>query len=125
MVKVHYSDICKSELRRSDRRAAMCVEIVFYKTTKLQMKIILGKSRIALRKCKGNSRSLNAGRLKQQGTLEGLIHHDEGFKFLRALRGSPLYFEKAKKDLFAMIRQLCPASLFCSFSSANTMGSLT
>ena len=103
MVKVHYSDICKSEL---------------YKTKKLE--IILGKSQIALRKCKGNSRSLNAGRLKQQGTLEGLIHHDEGFKFLRALRGSPPYFEKAKKDLFALIRQLGPASLFCSFSSAET-----
>ena len=27
---------------------------------------------------------------------------------------------KAKKDLFAMIRQLGPASLFCSFSSAET-----
>ena len=121
MIKVHYSDICKSELRRSDRRAAMCVENIFYKTKKLQMKIILGKSQIALRKCKGNSRSLNAGRLKQQGTLEGLIHHDEGFKFLRALRGSPPYFEKAKKDLFAMIRQLGPASLFCSISSAETL----
>ena len=105
MVKVHYSDVCKSEL---------------YKTKKSEMKIILGKSQIALRKCKGNSRSLNAGRLKQQGTLEGLIHHDEGFKFLRALRGSPPYFEKAKKDLFALIRQLGPASLFCSFSSAET-----
>ena len=120
MIKVHYSDICKSELRRSDRRAAMCVENIFYKTKKLQMKIILGKSQIALRKCKGNSRSLNAGRLKQQGTLEGLIHHDEGFKFLRALRGSPPYFEKAKEDLFVMIRQLGPATLFCSFSSAET-----
>ena len=40
--------------------------------------------------------------------------------FLRALRGSPPYFEKAKKDLFAMIRQLGPATLFCSFSSAET-----
>ena len=59
--------------------------------------------------------------MKQQGTLEGLIHHDEGFKFLRALRGSPPYFEKAKKDLFAMIRQLGPASLFCSISSAETL----
>ena len=27
---VYYSDICKSELRRSDRRAAMCVENIFY-----------------------------------------------------------------------------------------------
>ena len=24
LISVHYSDICKSELRRSDRRAAMC-----------------------------------------------------------------------------------------------------
>ena len=119
MVKVHYSDICKSELKRSDKRAATCVENIFYKTKKLQMKIILGKSQIALRKCKGN-RSLNAGRLKPQETLESLIRHNEGFKFLRALRGSPPYLEKAKKDLFAMIRQLGPASLFCSFCSAET-----
>lgn len=84
------------------------------------MKIILGKSHIALRKCKVNSRSLNAGHIKQEGALERLIRHDEGYKFLTALHGSPSYFEKAKKDLFAMIRQLGPASLFCSFSSAET-----
>ena len=36
------------------------------------------------------------------------------------MRGSPPYFEKAKKDIFAMIRQLGLASLFCSFSSAET-----
>ena len=48
--QVHYSDICKSELRKSDRRAAMCVENIFYKAKKLQMKILLGKSTIALRK---------------------------------------------------------------------------
>ena len=30
------------------------------------------------------------------------------------LRFTP-YFEKAKRDLFAMIRQLGPATLFCSF----------
>ena len=84
------------------------------------MKILLGKSQVALRKCKGNSRTLNAGQLKGNGAIERLIHLDEGFQFLRALRGSPPYFEKAKKDLFAMIRQLGPASLFCSFSSAET-----
>ena len=44
LVDVHYSDICKSELRRSDQRAAMCVENIFFKTKKLQMKILLGKS---------------------------------------------------------------------------------
>ena len=111
LVDVHYSDICKSELRRSDRRAAMCVENIFFKTKKLQMKVLLGKSQIALRKCKGNNRNLTAGHLKQQGALERLVHLDEGYKFLRALRGSPPYFEKAKKDIFAMIRQLGPATL--------------
>ena len=75
---------------------------------------------MALRKCKGNNRCLTAGQLKQKGTLERLVHLDEGYKFLRALRGSPPYFEKAKKDIFAMIRQLGPATLFCSFSSAET-----
>ena len=52
--------------------------------------------------------------------MQSLINHDDGLKFLKTLRGSPPYFEKAKKDLFAMIRQLGPASLFCSFSSAET-----
>ena len=119
-VKVNYSDICKSELRRSDRRAAMCVENIFYKTKKLQMKILLGKSNIALRKCKGNNRNISAAQLKQEGAVDKLIKLDEGYKFLNALRGSPPYFEKAKRDLFAMIRQLGRATLFCSFSSAET-----
>ena len=68
------------------------------------MKLLLGKSLVALRKCKGNSISLNAAQLKHEGAIEKLIHHDEGFQFLRAVRGSPPYFEKAKKELFAMIR---------------------
>ena len=37
-----------------------------------------------------NTTAPNAGVLRQQGALERLIHLDEGFKFLRALRGSPL-----------------------------------
>ena len=58
---VHYSEICKSELRRSDRRVAMCVENIFFKTKKLQMKILLGQSQVALRKCQGNNGTIKAG----------------------------------------------------------------
>ena len=122
LTKVHYSEICKSELRRSERRAAMCVENIFFKTKKLQMKILLGQSQVALRKCQRNSSTITAGQLKQPGALDNMIDHDQGFKFLRAVRGSPPYFEKAKKDIFAMIRQLGSASLFCSFSSAKHNG---
>jgi hypothetical protein len=98
----------------------MCVENIFFKTKKLQMKILLGQSQIALRKCQRNSGTITAGQLKQPGALDNMICHDQGFQFLRAVRGSPPYFEKAKKDIFAMIRQLGAASLFCSFSSAET-----
>ena len=98
----------------------MHIKNIFFKAKKLQMKILLGKSQVALRKCKGINRNLTAGHLKQEGALERLVHLDEGYKFLRAFRGSPPYFERAKKDIFAMIRQLGPATLFCSFSSAET-----
>ncbi|XP_078345269.1 uncharacterized protein LOC144630776 [Oculina patagonica] len=119
-VPVYYSDICKSELRRSDRRVAQCIENIFFKLKKLQMKIILGKCQIALRKHKTKGKRLTAGELKKEGALDKLVHFDEGYRFLRALRGSPPYFEKAKKDLFAMIRQLGTATLFCSYSAAET-----
>lgn len=84
------------------------------------MKILLGKCQVVLRKCKTKGRKITAGELKREGALERLCHADDGYRFLRALRGSPPYFEKAKKDLFAMIRQLGPATLFCSFSTAET-----
>ena len=105
-VPVYYSDICKSELRRSDRRVAQCVENIFFKLKNLQIKIILGKCQVALRKHKTKGKTLTAGDLKKEGALDRLVHLDEGYRFLMALRGSPPYFEKTKKDLFAMIRQL-------------------
>ena len=105
---MHYSEICKSELRRSDRRASMCVENIFFKTKKLQDSFRKISDSIK-KKGKSNTTALNAGVLKQQGAVERLTHLDEGFKFLRA-----------KRDLFAMVRQLGPATFFCSFSSAET-----
>lgn len=70
----------------------MCLENIFYRAKKLQMKILLGKSHIALTKCKGNNKNLSAGQLKQEGALDRLIRYDEGYKFLNALRGSPSIF---------------------------------
>ena len=52
--------------------------------------------------------------------LSKLMHLDEGFRVLKNLRGSPPYFEKCKKDLFAMICQLGTPTWFCSFSAAET-----
>ena len=60
----------------------MCIKNIFFKAKQMQIKILLEK-------CK----AVNAGLLKQHGSLERLIHLDEGFKFLHALRGSPPYLQ--------------------------------
>ena len=120
LVPVYYSDICKSELRCCDRRASQCIENLFFKVKKLQMKILLGKCQAALRKHKTKGKKITAGELKKSGALDKLCHADDEYRFLIALRGSHPYFEKAKKDVFAMIRRLGAATFFCSFSAAET-----
>ena len=120
LVPVHYSTICKWELRVQDRRVAQSVPNIFYKLKKLQIKQIQGSASLSLRKCQRKGKKYTAGDLKSAESLEKLIHLDEGFRVFRNLRGSPPYFERCKKDLFAMIRQLGKPTWFCSFSAAET-----
>ena len=120
LLPVHYSTVCKWELRCQDRREAHSVSNLFYKLKKLQIKRIQDTPSIALRKCKNKGRKVTTGDLKSEGSIKKLINLDEGFRVLRNLRGSPPYFEKCRKDLFAMIRQLGNPTWFCSFSAAET-----
>ena len=119
-VPVYYSEICKSELRHQDRRVAQDPDNLFFKTKKLQMKMMLDKVQIAMRKCKCKDLSLRAGTLKDPVMVNDIVFKDIGYKFLNTVRGSPPYFQAVAKDLFAMIRQLGPATFFASFSAAET-----
>jgi hypothetical protein len=49
---VHYSTICKWELRNIDRRVAKNISNIFFKLKKLQIKQISDKVSLAVRKCK-------------------------------------------------------------------------
>ena len=120
LVPVHYSTMCKWELRSKDRRVAQSVPNIFYKLKKLQIRQIQGSASLSLRKCKTKGKTYTAGDLKSESSVNKLINLDEGFRVLRNLRGSPPYFERCKKDLFAMIRQLGNPTWFCSFSAAET-----
>lgn len=75
---------------------------------------------MSIRKCKAQNRKLTAGFLKNIENAETLLHQDEGYKVFRTLRGSPPYWERARKDLFAMIRQPGKPTWFSSFSAAET-----
>ena len=119
-VPVSYSTVAKWELRCQDRRAAQSVPNLFYKLKKLQIKQIQDTASISLQKCKTKGKRYAAGDLKSQDYVTKLIHLDEGFTVLKNLRGSPAYFQKCRKDLFSMIRQLDNPTWFCSFSAVET-----
>ena len=113
IVPLHYSTTCKWELRSKGRRVAMSVPNIFYKLKKLQIRQIQGSASLSLCKCKTKGKTYTAGDLKSESSVNKLINLDEGFRVFRNLRGSPPYFERCKKYLFAMIRQLGNPTWFC------------
>lgn len=117
---VHYSTICKWELRNFDRRVAKNVTNIFFKLKKLQIKQISDKVSLAMRKCKLKGKKITVNEVLCEESIDKIIRHDEGYRVLRTLRGSPPYWERTKKDIFAMIRQLGIPTWFCSFSAAET-----
>ena len=119
-VPVHYSTICKWELRNVDRRVAMNIPNIFFKLKRLQIKQIRDKVTLAIRKCKTKGRKMTVSEVLSPGFVDNLVKQDDGFRVLRSLRGSPPYWESAKNDVFAMIRQLGMPTWFCSFSAAET-----
>jgi hypothetical protein len=117
---LHYSTICKWELRNFDRRVAQNVTNLFYKLKKVQIKQISDRVTLAMRKCKLKDRKLTVREVLSENSVNEIMKLNEGYKVLRKLRGSPPYWERAKKDIYAMIRQLGIPTWFCSFSSAET-----
>ena len=61
LVPVHYSTMCKWELRSKDRRAAMSVPNIFYKLKKLQIRQIQVSASLSLCKCKTKGKTYTAG----------------------------------------------------------------
>ncbi len=119
-VKVHYSDICKFELRCVDRRVAQSVPNMFFKLKKVQIQQISSKVSLAIRRCKTKGRTFTASQVLNPETRQNMVKLDDGYQIFRTLRNSPPYLEKRKKDLMAMIRQLGCPTWFVSLSAADT-----
>ena len=73
-IAVYYSEICKWELRNEDRRVLQDADNLFFKLKKLQMKTMLDKVQIALRKCRSQNLHLNAGSLKDSNTIKNIVY---------------------------------------------------
>lgn len=92
-VRITYGEIVKAELRNVERRAAQSIEKIFFKTKKLQMKILIDQTQLAVRKVKTKDSRITVKDVRGDAALD-MVHQDKAFKFLANLRGSPPYFEK-------------------------------
>ena len=119
LVRVHYSDIAKWELRSQDRRAANSVPNIFFKQKKIQMKQLNDKVHLAIRRCQ-TGQTLTAEQARDATCTDNMVKKDEGYYIFKQIRNSPAYLETRKKDVFAMIRQLGLPTWFMSLSSADT-----
>ena len=116
---VSYHKLSKWELRHKNRRFARHHENLFFKTRKSMIKLLSDLELVSLRKVvRKDGTKYTAKDLKQN--REKLLHHDEGYRFLSTLRGSPAYFEKIKKNVFAMMRYHGKPTFFTTFSAAES-----
>ncbi|CAF1665350.1 unnamed protein product [Adineta ricciae] len=113
--KLTYAKIAKSELRMFDRRCGR-VSKLFFTYKKLETRKFSDAISINLRKTK----NATVAQMLNRDYVNGLIHSDDAFTFLRFDRSSPAFWELKKKELMTMNRQLGCAALFLTLSAAET-----
>lgn len=57
--------------------------------------------------------------LNNEESLKKLLEFNDGYRFLKPIRGTPTFWQASQRDLLACVRQLGVPTWFCSFSSAN------
>ena len=117
---VPYSDICKYELRSVDRRVAKNIPNMFFKLKKVQMKSVMAKRSLLMRKCKTKGLKIAVCQVLDDQERAKIVRLDEGYYIFRDIWNSPAYLVKKRREAFAVIWQLGFPSVFISQSAAET-----
>ncbi|XP_041863244.1 uncharacterized protein LOC121653673 isoform X1 [Melanotaenia boesemani] len=115
--RVYNLSLCRyfnNRILHADRRFAQNVEYIFFAQYMSEVEQVVSKVSIALRKGKGGEVSV-----EKEESLKQLLDVDDGFRFLKPIRGTPAFWQGVQKDLMACVRQLGIPTWFCSFSSAD------
>ncbi|XP_074546718.1 uncharacterized protein LOC141805519 isoform X3 [Halichoeres trimaculatus] len=110
-----------NRIMHADGRFAHNVEYIFFAQYMSELDQVMSNVSVALRKGKVGQRSqrITQGMLKDEEALKQLLEFDDGFKFLRPIRGTPAFWQTVQKEVMACVRQLGIPTWFCSFSSAD------
>ena len=114
--------VCQMQVVSDDPRFARNPTYIFYLQYIKEFKEALQSAQVSLRKRRlVNSRgdAVTASMLTSQENVRSLMKNNEGYKFMKTVRGTAAYWEKQTRDLFAMVSQLGLPTWFASFSAAD------
>ncbi|XP_073696195.1 uncharacterized protein [Garra rufa] len=119
--KLTLSRYLNNRILNADGRFAQNIDYIFYGQYLSELNQVISNVSIALRKGYdvNNDTKITSEMLTNKDSLQRILNYDEGYKFLKPVRGSPVFWQSVQKDLFAMVRQLGLPTWFCSFSSAD------
>ena len=121
-VKVSPSIYFNVRLFSADTRFAVDQSYLFFAQFATETHIATNSMSIQMRKSKPitrNGRVVSNRMLQDKDEVEKLFSNRDATRFMRPLRGTPAYWEKALKDLHAMVRQLGKPTFFLTFSAAE------
>lgn len=94
---------------------------IFWAQYVKEMKEISACVSVAMRKSSNTykGKKITSDELLDKNYIKDVFRTDEGYKFMKTVRGTPTYWEQTLRDLKAMIRQLGVPTFFASFSAAD------
>lgn len=117
-VNLSYSEIIRSEIMRTDRRAAEHSHLL-YANKKCVLIQAQNNINVSMKKS-AQSQNLTAGTVLNEGFIDSVVGEDKAFRFLTNVTGTPPYWEQQKKNVLAMVRQFGPFTLFITLTAAET-----
>ncbi|TKS65620.1 ATP-dependent DNA helicase PIF1 [Collichthys lucidus] len=110
-----------NRILHADGRFAQNVEYIFFAQYMSELEQVVSNVSIALRKGKGKGRNhkVSCETFNTEESLRELLQFDDGYRFLKPIRGTPAFWQGAQRDLLACVRQLGIPTWFCSFSAAD------
>ncbi|CAJ1069182.1 uncharacterized protein LOC115579693 [Xyrichtys novacula] len=112
----------KTRLCCVDGRFAKDTNYLFFAQFVTEIHMATSSMRIQLRKGKPftrDGRKITNAMLQNKREVERLVRNKDAIRFMTPLRGTPAYWQKTTKDLFAMIRALGSPQFFLTFSAAE------
>ena len=122
LVKLSPSGYFKARLFCVDNRFARDTNYLFFAQFVTEIHLATNSMSIQLRKAKPmtrDGRRITSDMLLNKREVERLVRNKDAVRFMQPLRGTPAYWQKTTRDLFAMIRQLGVPTFFCTFSAAE------